>query len=269
VTGQRVSGRVVLITGAAAGIGQASARMLAHEGATIIATDINHDGARAIADEICARGGRALGLQHDAAREADWRSVIAATLDFASPLDVLVNNAGIGASKPLLETSLEDWHAVLRTNLDSVFLGCRHGIEAMRSTPGRKRAQSGSIINMSSVLGIVGFAEATAYGASKGGVRAMTKALALECAANHWDVRVNSIHPAFIWTPMNQGTVTRLAQQTGTDESTQRAMLDALQPMGRMGLADEVAALVAFLASNDSSFITGAELVIDGGYTAR
>jgi 3(or 17)beta-hydroxysteroid dehydrogenase len=269
MNGGRVTGRVALITGAAAGIGQACARMLAREGATIVATDINEVGVRAVADEIRAQGGRALALRHDAASESDWRAVVAATLDFAGRLDVLVNNAGIGASKSLLETSLEDWHAVLRINLDGVFLGCRYGIEAMRSTPERKRHQSGSVINLSSVLGIVGFPEATAYGASKGAVRMMTKALALECAAKRWDVRVNSVHPAFIWTPMNQVTVTRLALQAGTDEATQRAMLDALQPLGRMGEADEVAAAIVFLASNESTFITGTELVVDGGYTAR
>ena len=265
----RVQNKVALITGAAAGIGRASALRFAREGATIVATDINEAGAQAVADQIRAHGGRALALRQDASSEPDWKAAIAATLAFAGQLDVLINNAGIGTSKSLLETSLVDWRAVLSINLDGVFLGCRYGIEAMRSTPGRKRGASGSVINLSSVLGIVGFPEATAYSASKGAVRVMTKSLALECAMKGWDIRVNSVHPAFIWTPMNQGTVTRLAQQSGTDEAMQRATLDAMQPLGRMGEAEEVASAILFLGSDESAFITGSELVVDGGYTAR
>ena len=265
----RVTGKVTLITGAAAGIGRASALLFAGEGAMIVATDIDEPGAHAVANEIRARGGRALALRQDVTSEPDWKAAIAATLAFAGQLDVLVNNAGIGASKPLLETSFEDWRAVLSINLDGVFLGCRYGIEAMRSTPGCKRSYAGSVINLSSVLGIVGFAEATAYSASKGAVRIMTKSLALESAGKGWDIRVNSVHPAFIWTPMNQATVARLAQQAGTDDATQRASLDALQPLGRMGEAEEVAAAILFLGSDESSFVTGSELIVDGGYTAR
>jgi NAD(P)-dependent dehydrogenase (short-subunit alcohol dehydrogenase family) len=244
----RVAGKVALITGAAAGIGRATALLLAREGARLVITDIDDAGVARVADLVQERGGTALALRQDASSESGWKQAIAATLAAHGQLDVLVNNAGVGDSKPLLETSLEDWHSVLRVNLDGVFLGCRYGIEAMRSTETRKRTRFGSVINLSSILGMVGFPEAAAYSASKGGVRLMTKSLALECAARGWDIRVNSVHPGFIWTPMNQETVARL---------------------DRMGEADEVAATILFLASDESSFVTGAELVVDGGYTAR
>lgn len=265
----RVAGKVALITGAAAGIGRATALLLAREGARLVITDIDDAAVARVADLVQERGGTALALRQDAGCENDWKQTIAATLAAHGQLDVLVNNAGVGDSKPLLETSLEDWHSVLRVNLDGVFLGCRYGIEAMRSTETRKRTRFGSVINLSSILGMVGFPGAAAYSASKGGVRLMTKTLALECAAQGWDIRVNSVHPGFIWTPMNQETVARLARQTHTDEATQRSGLDALHPLNRMGEADEVAATILFLASDESSFVTGAELVVDGGYTAR
>lgn len=265
----RVEGKVALITGAAAGIGRATALLLARDGARLVVTDIDEAGVQTVAAEARVAGGTVLALHQDAASESDWKATIAATLAAYGQLDVLVNNAGIGASKSLLETSLEDWHSVLRINLDGVFLGCRYGVEAMRSTATRKRTSFGSIINLSSILGVVGFPETVAYSASKGGVRLMTKTLALECAAKGWDIRVNSVHPAFIWTPMNQATVARLARQTNTDEAAQRSALDALHPLGRMGEADEVAAAIVFLASDESSFVTGSELIVDGGYTAR
>ena len=265
----RVEGKVALITGAAAGIGRATALLLARDGARLVVTDIDEAGVQTVAAEVRVAGGTVLALRQDAASEIDWKAAIATTLAAYGQLDVLVNNAGIGASKSLLETSLEDWHSVLRINLDGVFLGCRYGVEAMRSTATRKRASFGSIINLSSILGVVGFPETVAYSASKGGVRLMTKTLALECAAKGWDIRVNSVHPAFIWTPMNKATVARLARQTNTDEAAQRSALDALHPLGRMGEADEVAAAIVFLASDESSFVTGSELIVDGGYTAR
>ena len=265
----RVAGKVALITGAAAGIGRAAALLLAREGARLVITDIDEAGVAGVADLVKERGGTALALRQDASCENDWKQTIAAALAAHGELDVLVNNAGVGGSKPLLETSLEDWHSVLRVNLDGVFLGCRYGIEAMRSTETRRRTRFGSVINLSSILGVVGFPETAAYSASKGAVRLMTKTLALECAARRWDIRVNSVHPGFIWTPMNQETVARLARQTNTDEATQRANLDALHPLARMGEAEEVAAAILFLASDESSFVTGTELLVDGGYTAR
>ena len=266
---RRTTDKVAIITGAGSGIGRAASLALASEGALVVATDIREDGAELVAVEIRTAGGRALAMRHDTAEEADWNAVVEATLREFGQLDVLVNNAGVGTTKSLLETSLADWHAVMRVNLDGVFLGTRIGVEAMRSLPSRLRRFPGSIINISSILGLVGMAEAAPYSASKGGVRFLTKSVALECAAKGWDIRVNSIHPGFIWTPMVREGVRRSAAQSGSDAETERKALSDLHPLGRLGTADEVAAAIVYLASNESAFVTGAELTIDGGYTAR
>jgi 3(or 17)beta-hydroxysteroid dehydrogenase len=258
-----------MVTGAGAGIGRAAALALAHEGAQVAATDIDPGAAESVAAEIRNAGGRSLAIRHDAGDEADWRAAIETTLREFGRLDVLVNNAGVGTTQSLLDTSLADWHAVMRINLDGVFLGTRMGVEAMRSVPSRPRRSLGSIINISSVLGLVGMAEAAAYSASKGGVRLLTKSVALECAAKGWDIRVNSIHPGFIWTPMVQEGVRRSAAQAGSDVETQRKGLSDLHPLGRLGTAEEVAAAIVYLASDESGFVTGSELMVDGGYTAR
>jgi len=262
----RLQGKVALVTGGASGIGLAAAVALAQEGASVVVTDVDLAGAESAAGAL---GGRALGLRHDAGDERDWQQAISATLQEFGHLDVLVNNAGIGTTKSLLETSLADWRAVMRVNLDGVFLGTRFGIEAMRPLPSRPRQSSGSIINVSSVLGLVGMAEAAPYGASKGGVRSLTKAAALECAAKSWQVRVNSIHPGFIATPMVETSLQRFAKEFGTDVEVQRKGIADLHPLGRLGSAEEVAAAIVFLGSDEAAFVTGSELVVDGGYTAR
>lgn len=264
----RVTDKIALVTGAAAGIGRSAALALADEGAHVVATDIDLDGAEAVANEIRRANRGAIAVKHDVGREPEWKSAIDAAVTEFGRLDVLVNNAGIGPSKPLLETSLEDWRAVMRVNLDGVFLGIRMGVEAMRATPSRPRSGPGSIINLSSVLGLVGMAETAAYSASKGGVRLLTKSTALECAEKGYEVRINSIHPGFTWTPMVQSAVKRMATAEA-DENAVRLSLTALHPLGRMGTAEDIAAAIVFLASDESSFMTGAELVIDGGYTAR
>jgi NAD(P)-dependent dehydrogenase (short-subunit alcohol dehydrogenase family) len=213
-------------------------------------------------------GAKAIGLRHDVRDEDQWRAVFdAAQKSFGRP-DVLVNNAGIGPSKPLLETSLEEFRAVTAINLDAVFLGCRFGVEAMRATEAEPRAASASIINLSSILGLVGMATTAAYSASKGGVRLLTKTVALEAAANKWEIRVNSVHPGFTWTPMVQESVRRMAGQTGGEAETTRAAIAGLHPLGRMGLPEEIASAILFLASDESAFMTGSEMVVDGGYTA-
>lgn len=265
----RIPDKVAIVTGAASGIGRAASLALAREGALVVATDIDLEGAESVATEIRGTGGRALAIRHDTGEEADWNEALEATLREFGQLDVLVNNAGVGTTKSLLETSLADWHAVMRVNLDGVFLGTRIAVEAMRSLPSRLRRVSGSIINISSILGLVGLAEAAPYSASKGGVRLLTKSVALECAAKGWDIRVNSIHPGFIWTPMVQQSVRRSAEQAGTDAESERKAISDLHPLGRMGTAEEVAAAIVYLASDESAFVTGAELTIDGGYTAR
>jgi 3(or 17)beta-hydroxysteroid dehydrogenase len=265
----RVSNKVAFVTGAAAGIGRAGALALAREGAAVMVTDIDERGARVVADEVRSIGGEALACRHDVGEEADWAAAIAATLAEWGRLDVVVNNAGLGTNRPLLETSLDDWHALLRVNLDGVFLGTRMGVEAMRHLESRPRAATGSVINISSILGLVGMPDTAAYSASKGAVRLFTKTVALECAANGWRVRANSIHPGFILTPLVESAMITLAERAGTDVAAQTQTIAALHPLNRMGQAEEIASGIVYLASDESAFMTGAELVIDGGYTAR
>jgi len=251
----RVQGKVVIVTGAASGLGAASARRLSEEGASVMLTDRSVAAGEGVAEAILAIGGKAAFLSHDVASEADWQGVVAATVKAFGRIDVLVNNAGVGGGAPLMEMSLADWRALLSINLDGVFLGMRHVAPVMA-------ASGGSIINLSSILGKVGQAGAGAYSASKGGVLMLTKSAALEWAP--LNIRVNSIHPGYIDTPMVAG-----ALHTAENGNELRDLIISRHPMGRLGLAREIAEGVVFLASDESSFMTGSELVIDGGYTAQ
>jgi NAD(P)-dependent dehydrogenase (short-subunit alcohol dehydrogenase family) len=253
----RVAGKVAMVTGAAAGIGAASGYALAREGASVVLTDIDEAGARALAEEIGRRGSSALGLGHDVTDEAAWERVMASALARFGRLDVLVNNAGIAFVGKTEDLGLADWRRMMAVNLDGVFLGTKHAIRAMKG-------RGGSIINISSVLGIDGLGTAAAYCASKGGVRLLTKSVAIECGEAGYGIRVNSIHPGYIRTKMFEADIASF----GSVEA-KLAAVGKLHPIGRIGLPEEVAEGILFLASDASSFITGAELPIDGGYTAR
>jgi NAD(P)-dependent dehydrogenase (short-subunit alcohol dehydrogenase family) len=263
----RLDGRVAWVTGGGAGIGAAIARAFAAERARVFVTDINEPAAAAVAESIRAAGGTAWGLGHDVAKEADWERVLAEVRRLGGGLHVLVNNAGVTTNGALLEhMEFADWRRALTINLDGVFLGTRLGIRAMRSNapPG------GSIINVSSVYGLVGIAGAADYVAAKGGVRLLSKAAALECAQSGYPIRVNSLHPGYVQTPMlEHGLAHMVASGTFPDLQTARATIAGLHPMNRLATPDEIAKSAVFLASDDSSFMTGAELVVDGGYTAR
>ena len=254
----RLKGKTALVTGAARGIGEAIAAAFAREGADVCVTDINKAGAATVAARI---GGRADLL--DVRSETDWRRVIDGLLADNGRLDIAVNNAGITGFDEEMRphdpehVSLDDWRAVHATNLDGVFLGCKHAIRAMRKTG------SGSIINLSSRSGIVGISAAAAYASSKAAVRNHTKSVALYCAEQGLNIRCNSIHPAAILTPMWDAV---LGEGPGR---TQRMKEFAAQsPMNRFGTPDEVAALAAMLASDEAAYMTGAELHIDGGILA-
>jgi 3(or 17)beta-hydroxysteroid dehydrogenase len=264
----RVAGRVAIVTGAASGIGAACARALAREGAQVVLTDIAHTEAQSVAALIAREGASAFALRHDVAAEKDWAAVIEATMEKFGRLDVLVNNAGIAGRGSLLDTTLDDWRALMRVNLDGVFLGTRAAIGAMQ-TARTGTDTLGSVINMSSVLGLVGGTGVAAYSASKGAVRLFTKAVAVECAENGWRVRVNSIHPGYISTPLLERALTRRAAAEGADVTALRARLVERHPLGRLGTPEDIADGVVYLASDESAFVTGCELVIDGGYTAR
>lgn len=251
----RVEGKVALVTGAGSGLGAESARRLAREGAAVVLTDISADAGQAVADGIADAGGKALFLTQNVADQARWAEVVAETLKAFGRLDVLVNNAGVAGGGPLLETTFEAWRQLMDINLDGVFLGMK------AAAPVMVEAGRGSIINLSSILGKVGSPGAPAYCASKGGVALLTKATALELAP--FGVRVNSVHPGFIETPMVAG-----ALRDVENANEMRDMIISRHALGRLGVPREIADGIVFLASDESSFMTGAELVIDGGYTA-
>lgn len=253
----RVAGKIAIVSGAAAGIGRATALRLAEEGAKICLGDIDRTGAESCAADIRARGGEAFPLALDVAEEADWRRIINATVERFGGLDILVNNAGIAFAAGLEETTTEQWRRIMAVNVDSVFFGCKFALPAMRESGG------GAIVNISSILGLVGSPVQAAYSATKGAVRLFTKGVALECAEAGWNIRVNSVHPAYIRTPM----VERYAETWGSLKKGLEALGD-LHPIGRVGEAEEVANAVLYLASDEAKFVTGAELLIDGGYTA-
>jgi 3(or 17)beta-hydroxysteroid dehydrogenase len=251
----RVEGKVVLVTGGASGLGAAAVRMLVREGAKVAITDLNEAPGQALAQEL---GEATRFWRLDVTKEEDWTSVVDAVLATFGRLDVLVNNAGMGIVKDVETLTLQEWRLVHAVNLDGVFLGCKHGIRAMRQSNAK-----GSIINLSSVAGLVGVAAFPAYSSAKGGVRLLTKSVAIHCAQKGYGIRCNSIHPAFVDTPM----VDALAN-AARDAAAARERLIKSMPIGRLGRPDEVAYAVVFLASDESSLMTGSEFVLDGGFTA-
>ena len=255
----RLDGRVALVTGAAArGIGRACVAALTREGARVLATDVDEGGLAALA----ATHGEAVATAvHDVTDEADWVRVVADAEARFSRLDVLVNNAGITLAKPLEAHTLEEFRHINAVNYRGPFLGMKHAVPALR------RAGGGAIVNISSVAGHSAVPGYAAYSASKGGVRMMTKAVALECGAERDGIRVNSIHPGPIWTHM----IETLGDRDGLDETAGQAVqsqVGASLPLGRMGQPEDVAELVLWLASDDAAYATGAEFTIDGGMTA-
>ncbi len=252
----RLTKKTALITGAARGFGAATARAMAAEGANVVLSDILEKEGAATAEAINADGGKALFLAQDVTDEKRWDEVTERAVAEFGKLDILVNNAGIAELGTIEDTTLEAWHRTIGINLDGVFLGTRAGVRAMKDTGG------GSIINLSSIEGIVGNPMIVAYNAAKGGVRLLTKSAALWCAQNDYNIRVNSIHPGFVLTPM----VTE-AFKDAPPELAEAAL--ASTPMKRFGTPEEIANAIVFLASDESSYMTGSELVVDGGFTAH
>lgn len=258
----RLKDKVALVTGAASGIGQATALLFAREGARVVATDIATRGEQ-VARDIRAEGGQGLFLMHDVTDEVAWHAVMSRTLEAHGRLDILVNNAGISTSRAVTELSLAEWREQLAVNLDGVFLGIKYAVRAMRA--GKRE---GSIVNVASVSGLVGSPGTAAYSASKGGVRMLSKAVAMECACDR--IRVNTVFPGGVRTPIwqNADWWRGFVDQVGSEAEAWK-QLDASAPLGRMAEPEEIAEAILYLASDASRYVTGTELVVDGGYTAR
>jgi NAD(P)-dependent dehydrogenase (short-subunit alcohol dehydrogenase family) len=249
---QTLRGKVAIVTGAARGIGKATVRALAEVGATVVATDILDDEGEALARELSGNMGSVRYAHLDVTSEDEWQALVDRTAGDLERLDVLVNNAGIGTMADVEQETAEGWERTIAVNQESVWLGMRAVVPKMRAAGG------GSIINVSSIFGAVGgFGGSVAYHASKGAVRLMTKNAAIRYATE--GIRVNSVHPGFIDTPL-------VADLKGTD--VERMIIDST-PMGRWGRPEEVGAVIAFLASDAASYMTGSEVYVDGGWTAR
>jgi NAD(P)-dependent dehydrogenase (short-subunit alcohol dehydrogenase family) len=256
----QVSGKVAIVTGGASGIGEACAETLAREGASVLITDIDDTLGKGVVDRITKAGGKAHYLRHDVRDEAAWPGIVAEAEKRFGRLDIMVANAGIGIMSPIATMTLADWQRQQAINLDGVFLSIKHSIPAM------KRAGGGSIVLMSSVAGLRGAPGLAAYSATKGGVRLLAKSVALEHAADN--IRCNSVHPGIIATPIWEKI------PTGAEGNRRNAPIDpreraaATVPLPRVGEAQDIANGVLFLCTDAGNYITGQELVIDGGMTA-
>ncbi|MBI1179495.1 MAG: glucose 1-dehydrogenase [Alphaproteobacteria bacterium] len=264
----RLKGKVALVTGGARGIGAAIAAAMAAEGASVVLSDVLAEAGDATATTIRVEGGQALFVQHDVTSEVDWHAALDAAESEFGGLDVLVNNAGLFLSRRLEDTGVDEMNRMLAVNVVGLMLGCKLALPRLARRAGRWEG-GGSIVNLSSVAGLVGASFQTVYSMTKGAVRLFTKSLAMECGDLGLAVRVNSIHPGVIETDMGQAVAKGQMEARGMDEARVRRFLLAGHPVGRLGRPKDVADAAVFLASEESGFMTGSELVVDGGMSAR
>jgi NAD(P)-dependent dehydrogenase (short-subunit alcohol dehydrogenase family) len=254
-----LDGRIALVTGAGKGLGEATARALAEAGATVVVSDL-------VAPEHLAEAIGGIALAQDVTSEAQWIATMAAVRERAGGLDILVNNAGVFLARPIVDTTLEDWRFVQSVNVEGVFLGHKHAIPLLAERAMKWRGGT-AIVNLSSVAGITGSPLVIAYNASKGAVRLLTKSAALELAP--LKIRANSVHPGIIETDMGQHLVDDFAAAAGAGGNETRAQLASMHPLGDFGVPQNIADAVVFLASDRAAFMTGSEVIVDGGLTAR
>jgi 3(or 17)beta-hydroxysteroid dehydrogenase len=257
----RLHGKVALITGGASGIGKACALHFAREGATVVLSDRNAALGATVAAELGAPHGF---REHDVTDEAGWARVVDEVVATHGRLDILLNSAGIGTMGDPEHATVEDFRRMYAINVEGTFVGCRTAIRAMKKNAG---GPGGSIINISSVAGLIGVPDLAGYCASKGAVRLLSKSVALYCARAGYNIRCNSVHPSFIDTPMVDAMAHTMGQMLG-DAAKARAQLERAVPLRRMGHVDDVSNLIVFLAGDESRFITGGEHAVDGGLTA-
>jgi NAD(P)-dependent dehydrogenase (short-subunit alcohol dehydrogenase family) len=255
----RLEDKVAIVTGSAKGIGRATAKLFAREGAKVVIADIEENLGREVADSITGSGGRAVFISHDVTGEESWVNLMKATVDEFGKLNILVNNAGIIKIANIENTSLEDWQRIMDVNATGVFLGTKLAIQRMKDN-----GELCSIINRSSIAGQIGDKNMFAYCASKGAVTLLTKSAALSCGDNNYRIRVNSVHPAYVITDMTKGE----AAQIGISEEEYMEGAKGFHPIG-LGEPIDVAYIDLFLASDESKWVTGAEFTIDGGATAQ
>jgi NAD(P)-dependent dehydrogenase (short-subunit alcohol dehydrogenase family) len=260
----RLDGKIALVSGAARGIGAATARLMAEAGANVAIGDVLDERGR---DTAAACGG--LYVHLDVSREEDWAAAIKSAVGRFGGLDILVNNAGVFLGRGIEEATLDEWHRLAAVNLTGVFLGTKHALPALRER-GRESPQGSAIINIASVAGLVGSQNDPLYSMTKGGVTLFTKSAALEFARKGYRIRVNSVHPGVIDTDMGQQTFVARGRHRGTNdiEEARQAALER-HPIGRLGQPEDIAKGIVFLASDDAGFMTGSALVIDGGSTAQ
>ena len=251
----RADGKKAFITGAASGLGRATAHMFAREGAQVVIADINEEGAQKIAQEI---GAQAHAVALDVSDEKQWQTALNQANEMMDGISILVNNAGIGGGGTVEETDFETWKHVMAVDADSVFLGCKYALPLM------KPHSPGAIVNISSIAGLIAGHNMAAYNAAKAAVWLLTKSVALHCARQGYDIRCNSVHPTFINTPILQN----MAARSGGDQDRLFQKLARQVPLGRIGEPDDIAYAVLYLASDESKFVTGAELKVDGGISA-
>ena len=265
----RLDGKVALLSGAARGIGGQTALRMVEAGAKVVIGDILEDKGRELVKEITDNGGDARFVRLDVTSESDWDAAVKTATDAFGALDILVNNAGLFLGRDVEEVSIEDWHRLVAVNLTGVFLGTKQCAPALRESA-KKSVHGSAIVNLASIAGLVGSQLDQLYSMTKGGVTTFTKATALSFGRKGDRIRVNSIHPGVIETDMGAQTFVARANQAGsndTDAARQQAL--SAHPIGRLGVPDDIALGIVFLASDDAAFITGSQLVVDGGYTAQ